>query len=106
MKIMSIVKNCYLCDLPFEKKHTWKPDGFPETERLHCSKRCFRMYRIAYASDASLRIEHAVKRAQDELSRGAEGSRAIELRLRIATLKRSLRQRKKAQDRSPEPLRD
>jgi len=53
-----------------------------------------------------LRIEHAVKRAQDELSRGAEGSRAIELRLRIAALKRSLKQRKKARDRSPEPLSD
>jgi hypothetical protein len=66
------------------------------------------MYRIAYASDATLRIEHAIKRAQDELRDGANGSRAIELRLRVRGLKRSLRalKKQKAQSLSPEPLKN
>ena len=100
------IKHCYTCRLPFDKPPKWNPDNTGVVERLHCSLKCERMYRIAYLSDHTLRLEHAVKRAQDELSRGAEGSRAIELRLRIAALKRSLRQRKKARDRSPEPLSD
>lgn len=97
------VKNCYLCGVAFFKGETWNPDQTGVTERLHCSLRCNRMYRIAYYSDATLRLEHAIKRAQDGLRNGANGTRAIELRLRIAALKRSLRQIKKAQSKRPEP---
>jgi hypothetical protein len=93
-----------MCDLSFCRADKWNPDNTGVTERLHCSLKCERMYRIAYASDATLRIEHAIKRAQDELGSKAEGIRAIELRLRVASLKRSLKQIKKAQSRSPEPV--
>lgn len=98
------VKNCYLCGIQFFKAETWNPDNSGVAERLCCSLKCDRMYRIAYDSDATLRLEHAIKRAQDALRDGAEGTRAIELRLRIAALKRSLRQRKKARDLRLEPL--
>jgi len=98
------VKNCYLCGIQFFKAETWNPDNSGVVERLCCSLKCDRMYRIAYQSDPTLRIEHSIKRAQDALRDGAEGTRAIELRLRIAALKRSLRQRKKARDLRLEPL--
>jgi len=62
------------------------------------------MYRIAYQSDPTLRIEHSIKRAQDALRDGAEGTRAIELRLRIAALKRSLRQKKRPRASVPGPM--
>lgn len=88
------VKKCYLCGLPYAKADRWNPDAMGETERLHCSLQCNRMYRIAYASDPTLRIEHAIKRAQDALAEGAEGLRAVELRLRITSLKRSLKIKK------------
>lgn len=88
------VKKCYLCGLAFSKPHTWNPDQTGVVERLHCSLKCNRMYRIAYASDSTLRLEHALKKAQDALDEGAEGLRAVELRLRIATLKRSLKKQK------------
>lgn len=99
------VKSCYLCNVAFAKPDKWNPDQTGVTERLHCSLLCNRMYRMAYASDATLRLEHSMRRAQDELDAGASGSRAIELRLRVANIKRSLKKIKKAQSRSPEPLR-
>lgn len=83
-----------MCGLPFVKPDRWNPDRSGVVERLHCSLRCDRLYRIAYASDHTLRLEHAIKRAQDALEGGAEGLRAVELRLRISTLKRSLKKEK------------
>lgn len=88
------IKKCYLCGLPFAKPDQWNPDNSGVVERLLCSLQCDRMYRIAYASDPTLRIEHAIKRAQDELNEGAEGLRAVELRLRVRMLKRSLKKEK------------
>lgn len=88
------VKKCYLCGLRFAKAESWNPDQTGVTERLHCSLQCNRMYRIAYASDATLRIEHAIKRAEDALDEGAGGLRAVELRLRVRMLKRSLKKEK------------
>lgn len=88
------IKTCYTCNLPFAKANTWNPDKTGITERLHCSLKCSRLYRIAYTSDSTLRIEHAIRRAQDELNGKADGVRAIELRLRIRALKRSLKREK------------
>jgi len=86
------VKHCYLCNVAFAKPDKWNPDQTGVTERLHCSLKCNRMYRIAYASDPTLRIEHSIRRAQDSLNTAAlPKSKQIELRLRIANLKRSLR---------------
>ena len=98
------VKNCYLCGIQFFKEETWNPDNSGVVERLCCSLKCDRMYRIAYDSDATLRLEHAIKRAQDALRDGADGTRAIELRLRIASLKRSLKEIKKARGKRPGPV--
>lgn len=88
------IKKCYLCGLPFAKAGRWNPDQTGMVERLHCSLQCNRMYRVAYASDSTLRLEHALKRALDALDAGAEGLRAVELRLRVASLKRSLKKEK------------
>lgn len=97
------IKHCYTCKLPFDKPPKWNPDNTGVVERLHCSLKCERMYRIAYLSDHTLRLEHAIRRAQDELSEGADGTRAIELRLRVGSLKRVLREIKKAQRASARP---
>lgn len=88
------VKHCYTCGLAYAKPDQWNPDRSGVVKRLHCSLKCDRLYRIAYASDPTLRLEHAIKLAKDELSEGAEGLRAVELRLRVATLKRSLKREK------------
>lgn len=80
-----------MCGLPYAKPHMWNPDRSGVTERLHCSLRCSRMYRIAYVSDHTLRLEHAIKRANDELDNNPTKAKAIELRLRIRSLKRGLK---------------
>lgn len=94
MNEQSRIKKCYCCGLTFAKPERWNPDQTGLVERLHCSLRCERLYRIALASDHTLRIEHAIKRAEDALRDGAEGLRAIELRLRVKALKRSLKREK------------
>lgn len=83
-----------MCGLPFMKPDQWNPDRSGVVKRLHCSLQCDRMYRIAYASDHILRLEHALKRAQDELNEGANGVRAVELKLRVRALKRSIKKEK------------
>jgi len=89
---MSNIKTCYLCKLPYEKPEKWSPDGFVNIERLHCSKKCFRMYRVAFESDNAFRIEHAIQKARDERERvGVENPRFLELTKWIRSLEKRLK---------------
>jgi len=84
-------KQCYLCNLPYEAKDTWSPDGSINIKRIHCSKRCYRMYKIAYMSDNSFRIEHSIKKAKEELSdKNIALERQTELKKWIRALERRL----------------
>lgn len=73
-----------MCNLPFEGEK-WSPDGHLNIDKTHCSKQCFRMYKVAYASDNAFRIEHAIRRARESLSTAPESAQK-ELRQWIKTL--------------------
>lgn len=86
------VKECYMCRLPYSKPERWSPDGHINIERLQCSLRCFRMYRVAYESDNAFRLEHAIQRARDERREmGEEHARFRELGKWIRSLEKRLR---------------
>jgi len=86
-----VIKQCYLCNLPFEAKDVWSPDGEINIKRIHCSKRCYRMYKVAYMSDNAFRIEHSIKKAKQELlDENIPSERQIELKKWIKTLERRL----------------
>jgi hypothetical protein len=93
---MHPTKQCYMCNLPYLKPERWSPDGAIKIERLHCSKQCYRMYKIAYMSDQSLRVEHSIRRAQDELLKGTHKERASYLRRWIRELRNRLTHIKRA----------
>lgn len=90
------VRHCYLCGLPFQGDATWSPDRQFNIEKLHCSRKCFRIHRIAYASDRLFRLEYAVKREQELLTRGASQRGLLTaLRKELKQLKRERKARVK-----------
>lgn len=87
----NLTKTCYMCRLTYEAKDTWSPDGASNIKRLHCSKRCYRMYKVAYMSDNSFRIEHSIRKAREELKdQNIPNERQTELRKWIRALERRL----------------
>lgn len=90
----TMLRECYLCGLPYEGSERWSPDRQLNIERLHCSRRCFRMHRVAYASDRLFRLEYAIKREQELLNTGSgERGRITALRRELKQLKRERRER-------------
>lgn len=80
-----------MCRLAYEAKDTWSPDGASNIKRLHCSKRCYRLYKVAYMSDNSFRIEHSIRKAREELlAANTPSERQAELSKWIKTLERRL----------------
>jgi hypothetical protein len=88
------LKYCYMCNLPYEKSERWSPDGHLNIKRVHCSKQCFRMYKVAYESDNAFRIEHSIRKARESLSTAPETAHN-ELRQWIKTLEARLKTIKK-----------
>lgn len=84
------IKYCYLCNLPYEGPERWSPDRQFNIERLHCSQKCFRMWRIAYLSDNAFRLDHAIRRAREKLV-DADENYGKELRTWIRTLESKLK---------------
>jgi hypothetical protein len=80
-----------MCRLPYDAKDVWSPDGALNIKREHCSKRCYRMYKVAYMSDNAFRIEHSIRKAREEFSNeNMPLERQTELKKWIKALERRL----------------
>lgn len=88
------MKTCYLCNVPFYKSDTWSPTKLGKEPRLHCTRKCYFMYRIAYQSDPTLRIEHAIRRAEEQLALPQAWGNKTALKKRIKEFKAALKRLK------------